>query len=258
MAREPRVDTSGYYHLSNRGVGLREVYLSHEDRIFFISMLCNCAKQYSFHIHGYALIANGYNILIETTKNNLSIIMKMVNSRYSSYFNRRQGRRGHLWEGRFKSWFIEDEGFVLDILSYIEHLPIYTGATTDKQNYFYASYRQFIGTDECLPCVQQSIVFKKFNNIKEIKLFFNKPIDFERINSIHRLLQKTSRKRNVRPKKVLASLPKDYFTSSMSNTDRNKKILKAYNKGYSQTMLGQTLGISQQAVYKIIRKLSKD
>lgn len=258
MGREPRVDTSGYYHLSNRGVGLRDVYLSHEDRIFFISMLCNCAKQYAFHIHGYALIANGYNIVIETTKNNLSIIMKMVNGQYTSYFNRKQGRRGHLWEGRFKSWFIKDVGFVLDILSYIEHLPIYTDAATDKQNYFYASYRQFIGMDERLPCVQQSIIFKKFNTIKEIKLFFNKPIDFERINSIHRLLKKTSRTRNVRPKKVLVPLHKDYFTSSMSKLERNKKILKAYNNGYSQALLGQTLGISQQAIYKIILKLSKN
>jgi REP element-mobilizing transposase RayT len=255
MPREPRIDHSGYYHLSNRGVGLREVFFNHDDRIFFITLMCDAAKHFEFSIHGYALVGNGYNILIQTSKNNLSHIMKLINGQYTSYFNRRYARRGHLWEGRFKSWYIEDEGFVLDILSYIEYLPVYTGGATEKQNYFYSSYRQFIGIDERLPCLYNSVVFKKFNTLSHIKSFFNKPIDVARINRIHTLLKKQNNARPKRPKKALAPLKESYFQSD-TQKERNKKIYKAYKEGYSQAKIGMALGISQQAVYKIIKKLS--
>ena len=256
MAREIRLDGSGYYHVSNRGVGLREVFSSNEDRIFFITLLCKSAKQYHFAIQSYALVSNGYNILIKTTKNNLSHIMKTINGQYTSYFNRRHRRKGHLWEGRFKSWHIEDISFVLEILSYIEHLPIYAGDATEKQNYPYASYRQFIGIDERLSCLNESIVFQKFNNLLDIKDFFNKPIDVDRIHRIHRLLRQQSRARVERPsKKALPFLDPSYFESS-TKAERNQKIYEAYQKGYSQAKIGAALYISQQAVYKIIKKLS--
>ncbi|MCF6201187.1 MAG: transposase, partial [Hydrogenimonas sp.] len=104
MPRSKRVSICGYYHVSNRGAGLCEVFLRDEDRLFFIMQMCGFSKQYQFTIHGYALLSNGYNILIETTKENLPHIMKSINGQYTSYFNRKYGRRGYLWEGRYQSW----------------------------------------------------------------------------------------------------------------------------------------------------------
>lgn len=255
MGRRPRIDTTGYYHITNRGVGLREVFLSHEDRIYFITLLCEQSKHYQYYLHGYALVSNGYNILIQTTKNNLSQIMKLINGQYTSYFNRKYKRAGHLWEGRFKSWYITDKGFLLDILAYIEHLPMYTGSATEKETYLYASYRQFIGIDERLPCISHSIVFKKFNTRTHIKSFFNKPVDIERINRIHALLKKQTKKHSRPPKKPLKALKASYF-KAINIEERNKKIYKAYQAGYSQSSIGLTIGISQQAVHKIIKKIS--
>jgi len=255
MAREIRIDTSGYYHLSNRGVGLREVFLRNEDRIFFITLMSNSAKQYDFIVHGYALLSNGYNLLIETKKNNLSHIMKLINGHYTSYFNRQYRRRGHLWEGRFKSWHLPDDGFVLDILAYIEHLPIYTGLATDKQHYNYASYRQFIGIDERLPCLAESMIFKKFNTLVDIKIFFAVPVDIGRINSIHQLLKKESKKRPLRVKKTLEPLDMSHFHAE-TKEEKYQKIYEAYKNGYSQAKIGVALDVSQQAIYKIVKKLS--
>jgi hypothetical protein len=145
---------------------------------------------------------------------------------------------------------------VLEILSYVEHLPIYTGDTTEKQNYLYASYRQFIGIDERLPCLNDSIVFQKFNNLSDIKDFFNKPINVDRIHRIHRLLRQQSRAKEQRP--IKHTLPPLMPSDLKSDTDieRNQKIYQAYHKGYSQAKIGYILGISQQAVYKIIKKIS--
>ncbi len=235
---------------------MREVFLSNEDRVFFISLMCDAAKRYEFTVHGYALISNGYNMVLETTRNNLSHIMKQINGQYTSYFNRRYGRRGHLWEGRFKSWYIEDRGFILEILAYIEHLPVYTGSATEKEHYLYSTYRQFIGIDERLSCLHGSIVFKAFNSSEQIKEFFGRPVDIARINRIHDLLKKLNRTLSGKPKKSLPPLDPSFFPKD-SKEERDIKVFEAYKKGYSQASIGMALGISQQAVYKIIKKVSE-
>ncbi len=256
MGRETRMNRCGHFHISNRGVGLREVFLSNEDRVFFISLMCDAAKRYEFTVHGYALISNGYNMVVETTKNNLSHIMKQINGQYTSYFNRRYGRRGHLWEGRFKSWYIEDRGFILEILTYIEHLPVYTGSATEKEHYHYSTYRQFIGIDERLTCLQGSIVFQAFNSSEQIKEFFSRPVDIARINRIHDLLKKLNKSLSRKPKKSLPPLETSFFPKEGSKEERDRKVFEAYKKGYSQASIGMALGISQQAVYKIVKKIS--
>ncbi|MCF6244151.1 MAG: transposase [Sulfurovum sp.] len=255
MGRALRQNTAGYYHLVNRGVSLREVFLNREDRIYFIELICNYAKEYAYVLHGYALIPNGYNMLIETKKENLSNIMKLINAQYSRYYNKKYGRRGYLWEGRFKSWHIEDEALVLDIVAYIEYLPIYIGYIKEKERSYYTCYRQFVGIDNRLTCILDSIVFKNFNSVSEIKDFLNKPIDIGYINTIHETLRKNHEQKNVQKNTSLPTLTKESF-SSLSTIERNKKIHKLYHEGYSQAKIAYVLGISQQAVHKIIKKIS--
>lgn len=257
MSRVSRVTSAGYYHLSNRGVGYRDVFLGHRDKIFFIELLCIYAKQYDYDLHGYVLISNSYHIIIETKRNNLPAIMRAINGDYTRYFNKKIGRVGHLWEGRYKSWYTQNTNFVLELIAYIEYLPIFVGETFDKESYFYSSYRQFVGTDERLPCMMESIVFKRFNQIRDIKSFFEKPIDFERISSIQKLLKRQSKAKIARPAKKRKPLTQEYFSDVGSKKERNLKIIQAYEAGYTQAHIGYTLGISQQAIYKIIKKLTR-
>ena len=255
MGRGSRQNTAGYYHLVNRGVSLREVFLNREDRIYFIKLICDYAKEYTYILHGYALVPNGYNLLIETKKDNLSNIMKLVNAQYTKYYNKKYGRRGYLWEGRFKSWYITNETLVLDILAYIEYLPIYVGSVQEREQSFYSCYRQFIGIDHRLACIQNSIIFQKFNTVSQIKVFFNTPIDINYINAMHESLRKHMHTKNKTKQQGLPILKKEAF-SSLSKIDRNKKIHTLYHEGYSQANIALVLGISQQAVHKIIKKIS--
>ena len=186
MPRERRIQTAGFYHISNRGVGHTETFLDHEDRIYFISLLSSSAEIYQCVLHSYALISTGYNFLIETRRNNLSHIMKRINGQYTRYFNHKYKRIGHLWEGRYRAWWIEDQGFLLDIVAYIENLPYHTGNAILKNTYPYATYQQFVGLDEPLACVSDSIVFRAFNSVSDIRDFFDKPVDTYRINRILR------------------------------------------------------------------------
>lgn len=256
MARSLRVSNAGIYHVVNRGVGLREVYLCTEDKLFFIQLFCMYAEEYSYIIHAYTLVNNGYNLVIETKEDNLSKIMKIINARYTYYFNKKYGRRGYLWEGRFKSWQITKEKTLLSIVAYIEHLSVYTGVCKTKDNAYYASYRQFVGLDKRLPCLEKSIIFQKFHHKKQIEAFFSKKIDINYINDLHEQLKKTNK--IVKIKKTV-DLPKieNLKFSHLSRSDRNKMAYNLYQDGYTQKAIGDAIGISQQAVHSIITKFLK-
>ena len=67
---------------------------------------------------------NHYHLLLETRQENLSLIMRQINSYYAIYFNKKEGRVGHLWQGRFRSWYVLNEEYLYFLLRYIEHNPI--------------------------------------------------------------------------------------------------------------------------------------
>ncbi len=138
MARKPRINQIGFYHVINRGVEKRDIYLDDEDRQRFLKIIDESAELFDFNIHSYCLMTNHYHLLIETCKENLSKIMKQINSRYSIYFNRKIKRVGPLWQGRFKSWFIYNEKYLTALIKYIELNPVKAQITQKAGEYRWA------------------------------------------------------------------------------------------------------------------------
>ena len=117
MARRLRVEICGYHHVYNRGVAKKRIFLKDRDREKFLEILEDVAKEFKFNIHSFCLMDNHYHLLIENKKENLSDGMRQIGSRYASYFNKTYKRVGHLWQDRFKSWYVMDENYLLLFLS---------------------------------------------------------------------------------------------------------------------------------------------
>ncbi len=109
MPRKPRIEIPGYYHIVNRGVERRVVFKDNSDYEYFIELLCFHSKNYNIIVHSYCLMSNHYHLLISIEQENLSKFMRQLNSDYAVYFNKKNKRTGHLWQGRFKSWYVTDE-----------------------------------------------------------------------------------------------------------------------------------------------------
>ena len=124
MARLPRIDLAGFHHVINRGVERREIFIDKEDYDAFLTLLCQQCVTYEVDVHSYCLMSNHYHLLIETHQENLSKFMRAINAQYAAYFNRKYKRVGHLWQGRFKSWFVTDEAYLYTLIKYIEYNPL--------------------------------------------------------------------------------------------------------------------------------------
>lgn len=220
MARPPRIDSIGYYHVLNRGVEKRVIFLEDLDCLYFLSLLEELRGLYRFELHAYCLMSNHYHLLIETTDKNLSLILKQLNHRYTLYFNKKHNRIGTLWQGRFKSWYVHDDHYLQTLIKYIEYNPIKAGVTSVVGEYEWASRvskeAPFVWEDDQILQQYQS--------------------------------EKVSKKDNVIVKHRSRPL-ESYF----ADDERNRAIIKALADGYRQTQIANHCALSDVAVSKIVK-----
>ena len=125
MARPLRIEYSGaYYHVTSRGNEKKDVFQSQLDREKFLAYLESATIRYGAAIHAYCLMSNHYHLLMETPRGNLSRIMRHINGAYTTYFNIKRKRAGHLFQGRYKAILIEISGLFSLILRNISRLYV--------------------------------------------------------------------------------------------------------------------------------------
>ena len=132
-----------YYHVINRGVEKRDVFLDDGDFIRFIHDMyvfndVRSAPNYVvkerqharqpkilLHIHAYCLMKNHYHLLLSPiTENGISAFMQKLNMGYSKYFNDKYERSGVLWQGTFRKMHITRDAHFMYIPYYIHLNPL--------------------------------------------------------------------------------------------------------------------------------------
>ena len=101
MARPLRIAYPGaFYHVTSRGNEQKDVFKNQKDREKFLEYLESATERYGAVVHAYCLMSNHYHLLLETPAGNLSQIMRHINGAYTTYFNVKRKRAGHLFKGR--------------------------------------------------------------------------------------------------------------------------------------------------------------
>jgi putative transposase len=125
MARPVRIEIpGGWYHVSGRGNERRRVFADDKDRVRFVELLTEWVKRFGLRLHAYVLMDNHYHLLVETPQANLSPAMQWLGVSYTMWFNRRHGRVGHLFQGRFKAMVLEAETAALEVSRYLHLNPV--------------------------------------------------------------------------------------------------------------------------------------
>jgi len=179
--------------------------------------------------------------------------MKHLNASYAIYFNKKYKRSGHLWQGRFKSWYVTDESYLYTLVGYIENNPVKAKMVAALGQYPYSSYMAFSEEVESIPCLKESFVFRDFKDLDERLEFLGSAVDerlLDEINKASNLVVSSVKKRELDPKKL-----KERFKGVSDNKVRNKIILAAYEEGYSQHTIATSLGVSQPYLSKLIKKM---
>lgn len=168
MARPLRLEVpGGLYHITSRGNRREPIYLDDEDRQRFLSLVGKVCARFSWSVYAYCLMTNHYHLFLETRVANLSRGMRQLNGVYTQGFNRRHGRTGHVFEGRFKAVLVEKDRYLLAVSRYIVLNPVRAGLVVDPAAWPWSSYRAMIGTEAPPPWLHAGELLEAFGSRPE-------------------------------------------------------------------------------------------
>jgi REP element-mobilizing transposase RayT len=133
------------YHITSRGDRREAIYEDDEDREAFLKTLAEVVERYNWQCHAYCLMTNHYHLVVETVDGNLSKGMRQLNGVFTQASNRRHGRVGHLFQGRFKAILVDKEGYLLELSRYVVLNPVRAGMVVMPEDWPWSSYRAMVG-----------------------------------------------------------------------------------------------------------------
>lgn len=209
MERKHTISEGEYYHLYNRGVEKRNIFLTQGDRNRFerLLYLANGTERFVYRdvenkelkdidrgdplvaIAAWVLMPNHFHILVkEITGGGTAMFIEKLCTGYSSYFNKRHDRVGPLFQGRYKSQHITSDTHLKYLFAYIHLNPLKLADTAWKarrsinvskaetflSTYKHSSYRSYIDPDR-----EENILLAK----KEFPEYFAEKKDFENFHA---------------------------------------------------------------------------
>lgn len=163
MARPLRIAFQGaFYHVTARGNERKAVFKSKRDREKFLEYLETATERYQAVIHAYCLMDNHYHLLLETPVGNLPQIMHHVNGAYTTYFNVKRARSGHLFQGRYKAIVVEKDEYAKELSRYIHLNPVRAKMVQAPEEYAWTSYQFYIGKEKAPPWLQCRFILDYF------------------------------------------------------------------------------------------------
>lgn len=168
MARPYRLQAENcFYHITSRGNDRKKIFLNDTDSEKFLEYIVAAKEKYAFYLLAYVLMSNHYHLLIKTTRVNLSNIMHYINGSYTTYFNVKRGKSGHLFQGRYKSLVIDADIYFQELTRYIHLNPIRAKMVENPHDYKWSSYNAYI-------CRKKE---NKYLDKEEIRKYLDMPVE---------------------------------------------------------------------------------
>ena len=165
MARPLRIIFPGaFYHITARGNERKAVFKSKRDREKFLEYLETANERYNAVIHAFCMMDNHYHLLLETPSGNLSQIMRHINGAYTTYFNVKRARSGHLFQGRYKAILVERDEYAKELSRYIHLNPVRAKLVEAPEDYVWSSYIFYIGKKKSPKWLRREFILGYFGS----------------------------------------------------------------------------------------------
>lgn len=144
MPRSKRVMGDGLtYHVRSRGNNGEAIFAEDTDRYRYLAMLAEAKSSYRCLLFAYTLMTNHLHLVVQTTKPNISEFVWSVHGRYATEYNRKYGRLGHLFDGRYRSRVIDANEDLLQVTCYVHLNPVRAGLVRRPEDYPWGSFRLY-------------------------------------------------------------------------------------------------------------------
>jgi REP element-mobilizing transposase RayT len=148
MSRKPRLEVEGgLYHIITRGNNRRKIFGDADDYQKILRGLAEQKTKLPFYLYAYCLMPNHVHLLMERRQDAIWRIMHRLLTGYSRYYNRKNGRVGHLFQKRYKAILCQTDQYLAELVRYIHLNPVRAKMVSDPTAYRYSSHRAYLGMD---------------------------------------------------------------------------------------------------------------
>ncbi len=139
------------HHITQRGNRRQQTFFHADDYSVYIDLMAQWCREQGVRIWAYCLMPNHVHLIaVPSSEGGLRRAIGEAHRRYTRRVNFREGWRGHLWQGRFAS-FVMDEPYLLAAARYVELNPVRAGLATAPSDYPWSSARAHLaGHDDAL------------------------------------------------------------------------------------------------------------
>jgi len=159
MARKPRVEYDGaFYHVIVRGNQRQRTFYDDPDRIAYLERIEHYRQRYGFRLYAYVLMSNHVHLLMETQNVALSEIMQGIQASYTQSYNRRRGKVGHLFQGRYKAILCDRDAYLLELVRYIHLNPARLKVPDNPWRYRWSSHGAYLSKASAVKVDTQEVL----------------------------------------------------------------------------------------------------
>ncbi len=151
----------GYYHIYNRGNYGQSIFLDDIDYIGYLERLRDGKEKNNITVICYCLMPDHTHLLLRQDSDvPISKLIQSVHTSYSMYYNRKYKKTGHLFQGRFKQKYIDNDEYLLQVSSYIHLSPLISNLVDRIEDYSWSSYPDYIGLRKGTLCNKKPVMLK--------------------------------------------------------------------------------------------------
>lgn len=141
MARPHRLQFPGaVYHAFAHATDGCVLFREHSDFEIFLGGLATVLHRHGWLCHSYCLMTNHYHAVVQTPAGDVAAGMKRLNGCYAQGFNRRHGRKGHLFGDRYGSVHVTSTEQLKQEVRYVDLNPVEAGIRADPAEWEWSSH----------------------------------------------------------------------------------------------------------------------
>jgi putative transposase len=165
MARRLRLNLPDrQVHVIQHGIDDLPVFRDDEDRSAFLRLLGVELRRSDWRCLAYCLMTTHYHLVLEPLAPTLSTGCQHLNGRYAQGFNLRHGRRGHVFEARFRDVLIETESHLCEVMRYVHLNPTRAMPDVAPEDYPWSDYGSTVGLAPPDPLVDPTVALRPFGD----------------------------------------------------------------------------------------------
>lgn len=253
MPRTTRAKSSTkVYHIILRGNAKQDIFLDKQDYSKFMKEICNTKEKYQYELYAYCLMTNHVHLILYDKNENLSKALQSLTISYSSYWNKKYERVGHLFQNRFLSKNVESGEYLKNLCCYIHQNPQKSGIAK-MEEYQWSSYQEYVKESKI---INEKQILLLFNNcqkeaVKDFVEFHRASIrqenmnDFMEYEMVGKLNDEQARKYLIE----ILGLKNIQEIATYSVTKRKEKLKKLKGiRGISNMQIARITGLSKRMI----------